>query len=58
MVSAPGRVMAGTGTYGLGKGMAFAHLESQVVFAYETARPGGFPDERADTLRTALRGCR
>ena len=54
------RGMAGPGSFGhdgLGGQLAFAHLEKQVAFAYQTHRPGGIPDARAEALCRALRTC-
>lgn len=54
------RGMAGPGSFGhdgLGGHLAFAHPETQIAFAYQTARPGGVPDDRAEALSRALRAC-
>src|SRR3954452_9925541 len=51
------RGMAGPGSFGhdgLGGHLAFGHLESRIAFAYQTARPGGVPDDRAEALCRAL----
>ena len=60
MVASPRRPMAGPGSFGhdgLGGLLAFAHLESKISFAYQTIRPGGIPDDRAEALCRALRAC-
>ena len=52
--------MAGPGSFGhdgFGGCLAFAHLESEIAFAYQTARPGGPGDNRAEALCEALRSC-
>ncbi|KOX12662.1 serine hydrolase [Nocardiopsis sp. NRRL B-16309] len=54
------RPMAGPGSFGhdgLGGQLAFGHLESQTAFAYQTIRPGGVTDDRAEALCGALRAC-
>lgn len=58
MLDSPRRGMAGPGSFGhdgLGGHLAFAHLESQIAFAYHTHRPGGLLDDRAEALCRALR---
>ncbi|AVV44866.1 serine hydrolase [Streptomyces sp. ID05-04B] len=60
MISSAHRPMAGPGSFGhdgFGGGLAFAHLESEIAFAYQTAQPGGLPDDRSDALCRALRAC-
>jgi CubicO group peptidase (beta-lactamase class C family) len=60
MTSSAHRPMIGPGSFGhdgLGGCLGFAHLESEIAFAYQTAQPGGLPDDRADALSRALRGC-
>ncbi|MGW1673051.1 serine hydrolase domain-containing protein [Streptomyces sp. NPDC002324] len=60
MISSTQRPMAGPGSFGhdgFGGCLGFAHLESGIAFAYQTARPGGLPDDRADALCRALRAC-
>lgn len=60
MISSKLRPMAGPGSFGhdgFGGHLGFAHLESETAFAYQTARPGGLPDDRADALCRALRAC-
>lgn len=54
------RGMAGPGSFGhdgAGGQLAFAHPEHGLSFAYQTIRPGGIPDERAERLCEALRSC-
>jgi CubicO group peptidase (beta-lactamase class C family) len=54
------RRMAGPGSFGhdgFGGCVAFAHLESEIGFAYQTTRPGGPGDSRAEALCDALRSC-
>jgi CubicO group peptidase (beta-lactamase class C family) len=60
MLDSPRRGMAGPGSFGhdgLGGQLAFAHLPSQVAFAYHAHRPGGPSDGRAEALCRALRTC-
>ncbi|MER6574721.1 serine hydrolase domain-containing protein [Nonomuraea sp. NPDC001023] len=60
MLHSTRRGMAGPGSFGhdgLGGQLAFAHPESQTAFAYQTIRPGGIPDDRAEALCRALRAC-
>jgi CubicO group peptidase (beta-lactamase class C family) len=60
MLDSAQRGMAGPGSFGhdgLGGQLAFAHLETQIAFAYHTHRPGGIPDDRAEALCRALRTC-
>ncbi|WP_158101558.1 serine hydrolase domain-containing protein [Streptomyces bobili] len=60
MTSSTHRPMIGPGSFGhdgLGGCLGFAHLESETAFAYQTAQPGGLPDDRADALSRALRAC-
>ncbi|ANS62243.1 penicillin-binding protein, beta-lactamase class C [Streptomyces lincolnensis] len=60
MTSSGHRPMIGPGSFGhdgLGGCLAFAHLEPEIAFAYQTAQPGGPPDDRANTLSHALRAC-
>lgn len=59
-LSSTRRQMAGPGSFGhdgFGGGLAFAHPESEIAFAYQTARPGGLDDNRAEALCEALRSC-
>lgn len=54
------RQMAGPGSFGhdgFGGCLAFAQPESKIAFAYQTARPGGPGDNRAEALCDALRTC-
>ncbi|MEU1181926.1 serine hydrolase domain-containing protein [Streptomyces sp. NPDC005820] len=60
MTSSVHRPMIGPGSFGhdgLGGCLGFAHPESEIAFAYQTAQPGGLPDDRADALSHALRAC-
>ncbi|PKV95508.1 MULTISPECIES: serine hydrolase [Amycolatopsis] len=60
MLASTRRGMAGPGSFGhdgLGGQLAFAHPETRIAFAYQTARPGGVPDDRAEALCRALRTC-
>jgi CubicO group peptidase (beta-lactamase class C family) len=60
MTSSAHRPMIGPGSFGhdgLGGCLGFAHPESEVAFAYQTAQPGGLPDDRANALSHALRDC-
>lgn len=60
MISSAHRPMAGPGSFGhdgFGGGLGFAHPESEIAFAYQTAQPGGLPDDRANALCRALRAC-
>lgn len=60
MLASERRPMAGPGSFGhdgAGGQIAFAHLPSGVSLAYQTIRPGGYPDDRADHLSNALRAC-
>lgn len=60
MLSSTRRPMLGEGSFGhdgAGGHLAFGHLEEQIGFAYQTSRPGGLPDARADELCWALRAC-
>ncbi|MES5820851.1 serine hydrolase domain-containing protein [Streptomyces sp. RG80] len=60
MTSSGHRPMVGPGSFGhdgLGGCLGFAHLESEVAFAYQTAQPGSLPDDRANALSNALRAC-
>ena len=59
-VSSTRRQMAGPGSFGhdgFGGSLAFAHLEAEIAFAYQTARPGGLDDNRTEALCEALRSC-
>ncbi|KJK48622.1 hypothetical protein UK23_16570 [Lentzea aerocolonigenes] len=59
-LSSTRRRMAGPGSFGhdgFGGCLAFAHPESEIAFAYQTARPGGLGDNRAEALCEALRIC-
>jgi hypothetical protein len=52
--------MLGEGSFGhdgAGGHLAFGHLEAQVGSAYQTSRPGGVPDDRANALCRALTSC-
>lgn len=60
MLSSARRQMAGEGSFGhdgAGGQLAFAHPEQDVGFGYHTSRPGGLPDDRAESLCAALRTC-
>ncbi len=60
MTSSAHRPMIGPGSFGhdgLGGCLGFAHLEAEIAFAYQTAQPGGLPDDRANALSHALRNC-
>ncbi|MEU9323540.1 serine hydrolase domain-containing protein [Streptomyces canus] len=60
MTSSAHRPMIGPGSFGhdgLGGCLGFAHLESEIAFAYQTAQPGSLPDDRANALSHALRAC-
>lgn len=60
MINSPRREMLGPGSFGhdgAGGQLGFAHLELEVAFAYQTIRPGGVPDDRAEALCSALRAC-
>jgi CubicO group peptidase (beta-lactamase class C family) len=60
MIDSPRRGMAGPGSFGhdgAGGQLAFANPELGVAFAYQTIRPGGVPDVRAEALSQALRTC-
>lgn len=60
MINSPAREMAGPGSFGhdgAGGHLAFAHLELGIAFCYQTIRPGGIPDDRAEALCRALRAC-
>ncbi|HEV7145997.1 MAG TPA: serine hydrolase domain-containing protein [Pedococcus sp.] len=60
MLSSVRRPMLGEGSFGhdgAGGHLAFGHLEAQVGFGYQTVRPGGVPDDRADELCRALQAC-
>lgn len=60
MLDSARRGMAGPGSFGhdgLGGHVAFAHPGTRIAFAYQTARPGGIPDDRAEVLCRALRSC-
>ena len=59
-LSSTRRQMAGPGSFGhdgFGGCIAFAHPESEIAFAYQTLRPGGLGDNRAEALCEALRIC-
>lgn len=59
-VSSARRRMAGPGSFGhdgFGGSIAFAHPESEIAFAYQTASPGGLDDNRTEALCEALRSC-
>ncbi len=60
MTSSAHRPMIGPGSFGhdgLGGCLGFAHLDAEIAFAYQTAQPGGLPDDRANALSRALRAC-
>ncbi len=60
MTNWPGREMLGPGSFGhdgAGGQLGFAHPELQIGFGYQTIRPGGIPDDRAEALCRALRAC-
>ncbi|SRR6266536_1513943 len=60
MLNSRRRSMAGPRSFGhdgAGGQLGFAHLEFGIGFGYQTVRPGGFPDERAETICAALREC-
>ena len=60
MLNSARRTMAGPGSYGhdgAGGQLGFANLELGISFGYQTIRPGGYPDERAEALCDALRAC-
>ena len=60
MLDSPRRTLAGPGSYGhdgAGGQLGFANLELGIGFGYQTIRPGGYPDERAEALCDALRAC-
>lgn len=60
MINSPRREMLGPGSFGhdgAGGQLGFAHLELEVAFGYQTIRPGGVPDDRAEALCSALRAC-
>ena len=55
------RLTTGAGSFGhdcgAGGQLGFANLEQQLSFGYQTLRPGGVPDDRAEALCRALRTC-
>ena len=60
MLASPRRRMAGAGSFGhdgAGGQLAFAHTGHEIGFGYQTSRPGGIPDDRAEELCRALRTC-
>ncbi len=60
MVASARRGMAGPGSFGhdgAGGQLAFAHPGHRLGFGYQTLRPGGVDDDRAEDLCRALRGC-
>jgi CubicO group peptidase (beta-lactamase class C family) len=60
MLHSTRRGMAGPGSYGhdgAGGQLGFAHHDLGIGFGYQTIRPGGFPDNRAEALCNALRTC-
>lgn len=60
MIDSSLRAMAGPGSFGhdgAGGVLGFANLEHRVGFGYQTIRPGGIPDDRAEALCRALREC-
>ncbi|BCW05690.1 serine hydrolase domain-containing protein [Arthrobacter sp. NtRootA1] len=60
MIDSSARAMAGPGSFGhdgAGGQLGFANPELGVAFGYQTIRPGGEPDYRAEDLCRALRDC-
>lgn len=60
MLDSERRRMAGPGSFGhdgAGGQLAFANLPLGIGFGYQTVRPGGYPDERAELICDALRAC-
>ncbi|MDX3798350.1 serine hydrolase domain-containing protein [Streptomyces sp. AK04-3B] len=60
MTSSTLRPMIGPGSFGhdgFGGCLAFAHPDEEIAFAYQTAQPGGLPDDRANALSRALHAC-
>jgi CubicO group peptidase (beta-lactamase class C family) len=60
MIDSPRRGMAGPGSFGhdgAGGQLGFANPELNISFGYQTIRPGGYPDDRAEALCDALRAC-
>lgn len=57
MLASDRRGMAALGSFGhdgLGGHLGFAHPGTGIAFAYQNARPGGVPDDRAEALSRAL----
>ena len=60
MITSRRRPMTGEGSFGHdgdGCHLAFGNLDQRLGFGYVTTRPGGIPDERANSLCAALRSC-
>lgn len=60
MLNSATRQMAGEGSFGhdgAGGQLGFARLEGEVALGYQTLRPGGESDTRAEELCRALRHC-
>ena len=60
MITSPRRPMSGHGSFGhdgAGGHLAFGNLDQGLGFGYVTGRPGGIPDDRANSLCAALRTC-
>lgn len=60
MINSRRRAMAGPGSYGhdgAGGPLGFANPELGIALGYQTIRPGGYPDNRAEALCSALRTC-
>ena len=60
MLNSATRQMAGEGSFGhdgAGGQLGFGQLENGVALGYQTLRPGGEPDIRAEELCRALRHC-
>ena len=60
MLDSTRRTMAGPGSFGhdgAGGQLGFANLHHGLGFGYQTVRPGGHPDDRADALCRALQAC-
>jgi CubicO group peptidase (beta-lactamase class C family) len=60
MLNSVARPMLGPGSFGhdgAGGQLAFGHRGHGIGFGYQTNRPGGIPDDRADALCRALQTC-
>lgn len=60
MLSSDRRRMLGPSSFGhdgAGGQLGFADLQHGIGFGYQTIRPGGYPDDRAEALCDALRAC-